>query len=140
MKKTNHILMLSIAVSLVLTSSCNDDCSEAEKVPESVIFTFRDEFGNNLIGSKYDPDTIKTLNSDLLIAFTNGRKSIRLYYHFVRSESNINLYLNASDSDTVSFSYSRQEGACGVNYPITGVTYNSQTIDLKDDNDYIIIK
>lgn len=130
-----------ILFTLIFIVGCEtDECSTEEVIPEHIHLTLVDNLGNSLIGTKYSADTIEILNADLPIELTAGQQTIRFHYQYIASGTEVLLHLDSLNSDTLSISYLRQETTCGFEYPITKLSYNSNSITLNEQNDYLITK
>ena len=146
MMKTLFILFTAILLSSALFISCSNKSKEelcGDPLPVYLHFYLVDKNDSLLIGTKYDPDSIKLTveNKSINLSFDHG--SIFFNYQILEeyNHSNYYLFLSKTDSDTINLVVNHKwDGACGPYYGVTTFSYNSTPISHITGLTYKIIK
>ena len=138
MKKIPVILLLSI-----ILFGCNEnfpDCGDPVSMNCELVIV--DSLNNNLIGTKYNQDSIRLSVNNALIPlnFSNGT----IIFNFTGFDSfndlNYILKLNSDDSDTLNIKIRKYTNQCWSGYAIDTMHYNNQVLHTSSANSYRLIK
>ena len=124
---------------LALLSSCNRD--KCFPPPNGISIFLVDSNNNNLIGTRYNSDTIKLILSDQTLTKIVNDVFISFIYSGFQKYNNSNylLYLSYSDIDTLNLTVEEDNTSCGAEYHCTKFKYNSVVVQAEP-NTYLQYK
>ena len=141
-----NILIMCIAA-LLFSCGNNDDednCTTALPAPEWFELGFFNSLGEPLVGTVYPQEEFRVFNSnsEVFVSPVPFGDPTRLQMRFLDFDSDVNYFieLTATDTDTLNFTYDVRQGPCFLNYDLTQVIYNGQTIQLSNSNRVDLIK
>ena len=125
-------LLFIVLPGLLIFQSCKlDNRICVDLPPDFIEVALVDSNNNLLIGSVYNPDSIKlTLDDKLLdINFDQGYLVINYAGMDIYNLKKYLLYLNYQDSDTLNLSVSgHYDDQCGSYYTFSGLKFNSRNV------------
>jgi hypothetical protein len=109
--------------------------------PNGVAIFLVDSAGNNLVGSRYNKDTIRLILPDQTLRNITEDVFISFIYSGFQkyNGSNYLLYLSKSDTDTLNLTVEEKSTSCGPEYHCTEFRYNSKVVQAEP-NSYLQYK
>jgi|WetSurMetagenome_2_1015567.scaffolds.fasta_scaffold343793_1 hypothetical protein len=138
------ILFALLLTCLLFTGACNnDDGPCGDPISQYIQLTLVDPNNIPLIGSVYDPDSIKLTVNGTRIDTQTSAGAVRFYYPSLQPYNNAKylLYLSSTDTDTLTFVVNQQTSeACGSYYEITSFTYNTVPVTPTGYVNFTVVK
>ncbi|MGV6831380.1 MAG: hypothetical protein ACWA5P_07460 [bacterium] len=145
-KSTLLLLFFSL---FIITACDNDDnntvdCSNFLPEPDWFELGFFNTNGNPLIGTVYTQDSFRFFNAneELFLSPVPFSDLTRLQVNFEDISTDIEYYIELTDidTDTLSFSFTSEQGPCSIIYDLTQVIYNGEVISLPNPDQVDLIK